>query len=1025
MQGEIVWGRPRRRVRRVGPILTALMVVALAAAAAPAAHGASIAYDLAEGSVAYEGSAGEVNNVVVSESAGQVVFTDAAGITITDGDGIDGPCAIDLVSPNIARCPQAGTTALRLNTGDGDDIVHVNVAIASRIDGGDGFDRLFGGPADDQLLGGPGADLINGVNGNDVMDTGVGGLDPNNPLCLNELEELVIPLCQDFAGGGQGKDTISYASRAFNVLVDTRFWVTPFGNGSIAVDDPDPTCMTTQNVATVRPDCQIDNFSGADQTGTEFIERIVGGEGDDDLVGDKFDNTLIGGPGADTLCGGQGVDTVDYSDRDEDVTVTLNGKIPTDPDSALGGIAGQEARIDCRTALKIGQGSVPLPPGPNAPRDCLEDDGAAGESDCVGEDVENVLGGAGDDTITGGDPDKDINEGPNLEPKGINRLDGGPGNDVLNGRFGPDVLTGGDGVDTVTYADRAEGVTASIDGDGRDGSATAPLLNKEGGTTGDFNPYMGQWDEIGTDVEDLIGGQGDDTLVGDDGANDLVGGPGDDDVSANAGSDTLDAGAGDDALIGGEDADTLLADEGADQLDGGGGADVLSGSAGNDFLRGGTGADDIEGGDGEDAVDWTGATSAVTLSLNGVADDGTAGEQDDVASDVESANGGLGDDTLVVGDGDGAIDGGPGNDRLDGGAGADSLFGGPGLDTADYSSRVNALGVDVNAGGGDGETGEGDDVQPDVETILGGAGGDVLVGGASASILMGNGGADQLIGVGGDDQLFGGPGADMLDGGDANDTLDGGDDSDALGGQNGNDTLSGGNGDDALDGGPGRDSLAGNAGADRALYNTRTTPVTLSFDGNSNDGESGEGDLIKLDVEATTAGSGADLVASRNGIRNSISCGPGSDQISADTFDDIGPDCERIINVNPCKPSTAPVAMSGSGVVTITVSCTDDASGSLLLQTYKPLKQLDKARKKARGSAKLKAKRVTLGKGSFKLKRGQNKKVKVRLKGSARQLVRRSKKGLDARAVLTVRQSFGVRALSLENGRKLKIKAKR
>jgi hypothetical protein len=118
------------------------------------------------------------------------------------------------------------------------------------------------------------------------------------------------------------------------------------------------------------------------------------------------------------------------------------------------------------------------------------------------------------------------------------------------------------------------------------------------------------------------------------------------------------------------------------------------------------------------------------------------------------------------------------------------------------------------------------------------------------------------------------------------------------------------------------------------------------------------------------------------------------------------------------------VTMSGSGVVTVRVSCTEDASGSLLLQTYRPVKQLDKARKKARGSSKLKAKRVTLGRGSFKLRRGQNKKVKIRLKGSGRQLVKRRKKGLDARAVLTVRQSFGVRSLSLKNGDRLKIKAK-
>jgi hypothetical protein len=162
-----------------------------------------------------------------------------------------------------------------------------------------------------------------------------------------------------------------------------------------------------------------------------------------------------------------------------------------------------------------------------------------------------------------------------------------------------------------------------------------------------------------------------------------------------------------------------------------------------------------------------------------------------------------------------------------------------------------------------------------------------------------------------------------------------------------------------------------------------------------------------------------------NDVKNTVSCGGGSDRIAADTFDDIGADCERIVNTNPCKPSPEPATMSSSGVVTVRVSCTGDASGSLLLQTFVPATQLQKARKKARKSDHLKAKRMTLGRASFKLRRGQNAKLRVRIKSDGKRIIKRSRKGIDARATLTVRQSFGVRALSLKNGDKLKIKAQR
>ena len=66
-------------------------------------------------------------------------------------------------------------------------------------------------------------------------------------------------------------------------------------------------------------------------------------------------------------------------------------------------------------------------------------------------------------------------------------------------------------------------------------------------------------------------------------------------------------------------------------------------------------------------------------------------------------------------------------------------------------------------------------------------------------------------------------------------------------GGDGNDQLEGGAGNDVFHEGSaanGSDAMEGDAGADTADYSARTNPVTVSLDGNSNDGEAGEGDNV-------------------------------------------------------------------------------------------------------------------------------------------------------------------------------------
>jgi hypothetical protein len=88
----------------------------------------------------------------------------------------------------------------------------------------------------------------------------------------------------------------------------------------------------------------------------------------------------------------------------------------------------------------------------------------------------------------------------------------------------------------------------------------------------------------------------------------------------------IDAGKGDDSISGG------LAN---DSVRGGGGQDYLFGNAGSDTLDGGAQADVMLGGSGKDTVDYTTRTNRLTLSLDSKANDGAAGEGDNVANDIE------------------------------------------------------------------------------------------------------------------------------------------------------------------------------------------------------------------------------------------------------------------------------------------------------------------------------------------------------------------------------------------------------
>ncbi|MFL5767145.1 MAG: calcium-binding protein [Actinomycetota bacterium] len=261
--------------------------------------------------------------------------------------------------------------------------------------------------------------------------------------------------------------------------------------------------------------------------------------------------------------------------------------------------------------------------------------------------------------------------------------------------------------------------------------------------------------------DDLFGGGGQDLIRGGSGDDELFGGVGNDEVYGGLGNDSVgieirhgealssggsyrggpgrDSVSGAGETLGGPGPDVL---SGSEVVDGGSGEDVLLGSGPSSVLIGGRGADEMQGLGPHDEVDFSRRAADITVSDDGIPNDGAPGEGDNVlpaplgvpswgvevvvtgsGNDTvsmsgrrERLSGNGGDDTLTLHGGSGAAFGGPGNDtlsisgapgRLRGASGNDQLSSadgstdhdgcGPGTDavTADASDVVNTNCEDV------------------------------------------------------------------------------------------------------------------------------------------------------------------------------------------------------------------------------------------------------------------------------------------------------------------------------------------
>ena len=260
-------------------------------------------------------------------------------------------------------------------------------------------------------------------------------------------------------------------------------------------------------------------------------------------------------------------------------------------------------------------------------------DGEALEADDIQADVEIVNGGSGNDTLSGY-KDNSLTQG-----NGAYTLNGGAGDDwflqtnfvVDKGPNATEVLNGGAGTNTVDYSNRSVGLVITMDG----------LAANDGDPNSAQNTATGEKDNVGKDVENVLGGSAADTITG------------------NAFNNVITGGGGADSLVGGDGDDVFFM--GASKVSAGGG-------------------DTIVGGLGTDTVDYSARTDfGVTVTLDGLTGSGATAQSEADIVDCENAYGSLTIANKLIGNASAnELVGGAGLDSLDGGAGDDVLDGGSG-----------------------------------------------------------------------------------------------------------------------------------------------------------------------------------------------------------------------------------------------------------------------------------------------------------------------------------------------------------
>ena len=850
------------------------------------------------------------NDAMLGGIGDDVYIVDQAGDTVYDEAGAAGGVDKIYTSLNSYNLSNASKGLYVENlqfvgkgnfvgTGNALDNALVGAAGNDTLNGGAGNDALVGGLGADTLIGGAGNDWLNGEAGADTMSGGKG----NDTYVVDNINDVVDEeevtggagggilgaLRLPYADAGSSHDLVQTSLSRYDLSAGTSHNSVLGGSGKLFGVVEDLTYTGTGN------------FIGIGNSANNIIR---GGAGRDSLQGNGGNDTLIGGRNADTMYGGAGNDTY-YVDNAGDVVdeqvyrgTGTGGSLLlpyADAGSTNDTVITTLATYDLSNTGShnlFGLAAKPI----YGVIENLTFNGA-GKFTGTGNSAANIItGGAGNDTLSG--------------LAGNDTLIGGSGEDTLEGGAGNDFLIGGDRFDTFVMRgavgglgiDRIEGGSADglvdtyndrLDFSGLAGRVTVDLAGGHFTATDDVATVTSNIHGI----EYVIGSAFDDIFIGTADENELVGGGGNDTLRGGAGQDFLsgglgvdsfvfDTGWGDDGIIDFENGAELLdmrlvaglasfdqftvtyfgvgdrsvasvffdgnsislsgikegdltaadfwfsgqmdprnhfvGDDGANTLIGNGADNLLEGLGGDDTLIGLAGADILDGGTGVDTADYSASTAGVTVNLaTGVGSGGEA--QGDTLISIEHAIGSAFNDTFVGGADRGNFLGGDGNDTMTGGSVFDWFEGGNGNDTF-----IGTGGQMVMFGG------DGDDTMTgsldNTNYFAGGFGNDVMIGGNTTDyisdvdggddIMHGGGGADTLVDYYGANQLYGEDGDDFVTSVGSGSYLDGGAGNDYISVANGDYTLVGGDGIDTLEA-AGHGSVIFTGGGDADIFTYR------------------------------------------------------------------------------------------------------------------------------------------------------------------------------------------------------------
>lgn len=740
----------------------------------------------------------------------------ARTVSLNGGSGID---VMTFASEtNTVTADLSGTA-----TGDFGTYTFLSNSIENLI-GGSGDDVLTGTTGDNEITGGDGADTLNANGGNDILD------------------------------GGDGTDTATYASYGAAVTVALADLEVTDNNGDVSTLVNIESIVGTDYDDTFTSGLSISNFTLNAGDGTDTLdftplqaavtvnltsgtatvglsntysvsnfENIVGGGLGDTLTGSTGDNIISGGNGNDifyvsggddTFYGGDGTDYYSYLSSfgsaisayvgAATITVTNGSYTNTLYDIEwIGGTSSADTFYSGSTARTLtldGNGgsdtinfssetnSVVANLGSNATGDF-------GTYTFYASRIENIVGGSGNDTLTG--------TANNSQSNGNNTINGGDGDDFITGNGGHDTIIGGIGTDTasfsavgqnisvnlgtgaITYTDsnnKASNNTIStievvITGSGNDtytvggtgqtfsldaGSGTdhitfasessAVTADLNSGATGAFGTYT----FLNTSFENLTGGSAGDILTGTSSANRITG---------NAGDDTITAGGGNDVVFGGDGTDTIYGNDNDDIIDdsnstyASNNSNIIDAGDGNDSIFLTVADNTIEGGAGTDSLRYdtlvysgssfygSSTSDALTFTLSADSLSGTVTNSvyTDNFSNIE------------------VFYGSAGNDIFRGGSGDDTFHGSTGSDTLDYSTALAGVTVNLSAGLTSDDGRGGQDTFTGMENVTGSAFDDMITGTNTENILDGGAGNDTFIGGAGNDYINGRGDTDTLD----------------------------------------------------------------------------------------------------------------------------------------------------------------------------------------------------------------------------------------------------------------------